>query len=172
MSVDARWRQARWAGSAPSEQLGGHLVPDGLAWVGAHGGAGVTTLAAVLGGVDVGCRWPQPDLAEPARILLVARTHASGLHTASMTLNAMREGRHPSGMTLVGVVLVADAPGSLPRSLVNRIKVLRSAAPVQRIPWIPQWRVGEQPNRLPRQVDALERQVRELGVWLGREGGR
>lgn len=156
MSVDARWRHAPAARS-------GALAPTGIGWVAAHGGSGASTLAGLLGGSDLGCRWPGPESSEPARVLLVARTHAAGLDAASRTLNAMREGRHPSGMALVGVVLVADAPGALPRVLVNRIRVLRSVAPVQRIPWIAQWRVGEQPSRLPRQVDALARMIDGAG---------
>jgi hypothetical protein len=142
----------------------------GFGWVAAHGGCGVSTLSSLLGGMDLGCRWPDRDQAEPARVLLVARTHAHGLQAASRTLNAMREGRHPAGMELVGVVLVADAPGALPRSLVNRIRVMRSIAPVHRIPWVPQWRLGEQPSRLPRQVETLEKHLRDLGATP--HGGR
>ncbi|GLY02420.1 DUF6668 family protein [Actinoplanes sp. NBRC 101535] len=165
MSVDLRRRTVSLVGRNPAATAPvGRLTPDGTGWIGAHGGAGVSTLAGLLGGADLGCRWPDPDRAEPARVFLVARTHASGLQAASQTLNAMREGRHPSGMELVALVLVADAPGSLPRALLNRVRVLRSVAPVQRIPWITEWRLGEQPRRLPRQVDLLDRQLRELGV--------
>ncbi|MFI5934080.1 DUF6668 family protein [Actinoplanes sp. NPDC051494] len=170
MSVDAQWGYADPAGAedagpAHPDRVGaGRLAPRGAAWVAAHGGSGATTLARVLGGADIGSRWPRTDRGEPARVLLVARTHAHGLEAASHTLNAMREGRHPAGMELVAVVLVADAPGSLPRPLVNRIRLLRSVAPVHRIPWIAQWRLGEQPARLPGQIERLGRQLQELGV--------
>ncbi|WP_347403754.1 DUF6668 family protein [Micromonospora sp. WMMD710] len=143
----------------------GGLSRTGVGWVAAHGGCGATTLANVLGGTDLGCRWPQPGRAEPARIFLVARTHAYGLQAASRALNAMRESRHPDGMELIGVVAVADAPGSLPRVLVSQIRLLRSVAPVHRIPWIADWRLGQHPSRLPRQVESLERRVRELGSY-------
>lgn len=138
------------------------LSRPGVAWVSAHGGCGATTLAAVLGGFDVGCRWPRADLGEPARVMLVARTHAQGLRAASRALNAIREGRHPAGMELVGLVLNADAPGRLPRALVGRIRVLRSAVPVHRVPWLEPWRNGKRLAKLPRQVTRLEQRVRNL----------
>ncbi|MFI6078683.1 DUF6668 family protein [Actinoplanes sp. NPDC051343] len=140
------------------EQRSG-LSPAGFAWVAAHGGCGATTLASVLGGVDLGCRWPQPERTEPTRVLLVARTHAGGLRAASQTLNAMREGRHPAGMKLVAVVLVADAPGGLPRILADRIRLLRSVAPVYRIPWVASWRSGQNLTTLPQPLEKLGRLV-------------
>ncbi|ASW57396.1 hypothetical protein CIK06_03400 [Plantactinospora sp. KBS50] len=127
----------------------------GFCWVAAHGGAGTTTLATVLGGLDAGCRWPEPADGEPARVLLVARTHAAGMRAASRALNAMREGRHPPGMRLVALVLVADAPGRLPIALHSRVRVLRSVAPVCRIPWIAEWRSGRTARAIPRQLVRL-----------------
>jgi hypothetical protein len=127
----------------------------GIGWVAAHGGAGTTTLAVVLGGTDLGCRWPDAARAEPGRVLLVARTHAAGLRAASRALNALREGRHPAGLELVGLVLVADAPGRLPLALARRIRVLRSVAPVKRVPWIASWRLGKQARQLPKAMAQL-----------------
>lgn len=160
-----RWQptQPQPGGAAPPGRLSEH----GVAWVSAHGGCGATTLAAVLGGVDLGCRWPQAARDEPARMFLVARTHAQGLRAASRALNAIREGRHPAGMELIGLVLVADAPGRLPRALLSRIKVLRSAAPVHRIPWIAPWRVGRNVERLPRQAVKLGQRVHALREGRG-----
>jgi hypothetical protein len=84
--------------------------------------------------------------------MLVARTNAAGMRAVSRALNALREGRHPRGMRLVGLVLVADAPGRLPSPLLRRIRVLRSVAPVHRVPWIPSWRLGRQPPRTPAEL--------------------
>lgn len=131
------------------------LSRDGIGWVAAHGGAGTTTLAIVLGGTDLGCRWPDAARAEPGRVLLVARTHAAGLRAASRALNALREGRHPAGLELAGLVLVADAPGRLPLTLTRRIRVLRSVAPVKRVPWIAAWRLGKQAKQLPKAMAQL-----------------
>jgi len=142
-----------------------HAVSDrslsarGMGWVAAHGGAGATTLSIVLGGTDLGARWPDAARAEPARVMLVARTHAQGLRAASRGMNALREGRHPAGMELVGLVLVADAPGRLPSPLVARIRLLRSIVPVWRVPWIAPWRLGNQAPDLPKQAEGLGRIV-------------
>lgn len=132
-------------------------MPDRLAWVAVHGGAGTSTLAAVFGGVDVGRSWPRPDQGEPGSILLVARTHAAGLLAVSQTLDLFRRGEHPPGLTLVAVALVADAPGRLPRQLLQRIKVIGSAVDVHRVPWVPAWRTGDLTAPVPRETAALGR---------------
>ena len=128
---------------------------DEIGWVKAHGGAGATSLAEALGGVDVGARWPDPARGEPRRIMLVGRTSARGLRAVSRALGALRDGKAPQGVDLLGVVLVADAPGRLPLGLLRRVRVVRSVARVQRVPWIPAWRVGGRPARLPRQLSVL-----------------
>jgi hypothetical protein len=142
------------------------LSADGLCWVAAHGGAGASTLAKVLGGTDVGCRWPDATCGDPARVLLVARTDVQGLRAAARVFNAVIEGRHPEGMEFAGLVLVADLPGRLPFALRSRIRMLRSRVTVWRVPWIPQWRLGRQVDRLPRQLVKLGRvvQAAERGV--------
>jgi hypothetical protein len=73
----------------------------------------------------------------------------------SQALGALKDGRAPQGIDLLAVVLVADAPGRLPLALLRRIRVLRSVARVQRVPWIPAWRTGGTPKVLPRQLDSL-----------------
>ena len=138
------------APSAPSPHQG-----ERIAWVNAHGGGGASTLAQALGGADLGTRWPEPAEGEPGDVLLVARTHAGGIRAASQALNALRMGDHPDGLRLLAVVLVADAPGRLPRQLAQRVKVLRSAAEVHRVPWVPAWRLGDEVDPLPRDVRAL-----------------
>ncbi|NLU77212.1 hypothetical protein HCA58_02150 [Micromonospora sp. HNM0581] len=131
------------------------LSADGIGWIGAHGGAGASTLTRLLGGTDIGCRWPDPALAEPAQVMVTGRTNLDGLRAVSRVLNAMREGRHPADLRLVGVVLIADLPGWLPPPLLARIRLLRSISPVYRLPWIPQLRVGAEPKQLPRQLSRL-----------------
>jgi hypothetical protein len=143
------------AGVSAPPPLRQSLSPDGVSWVAAHGGAGTSTLTTVLGGVDLGCRWPDPAQAEPARVLLVARTHAGGILAASRALNALREGRHPDGLQLIALVLVADSPGRLPQALRRQIRMLRSAVRMRQIPWIPEWRLGRTPKKLPKEVVRL-----------------
>ncbi|MEU3192982.1 DUF6668 family protein [Streptomyces sp. NPDC006992] len=135
----------------------GAAAPAGgaVSWVGAHGGAGTSTLAELAGGSDLERRLPDPAQGEPGRVLLVARTHASGLRAASRALEALHSGRHPAGVELLAVVLVADAPGRLPLHLMQRIRVLRSVADVHRVPWIPAWRGDKRSGALPKSVRVL-----------------
>ncbi|MFD8734581.1 DUF6668 family protein [Streptomyces sp. NPDC059618] len=128
---------------------------DGIGWVKAHGGSGATSLAEVFGGVEVGARWPDPARGEPRRVVLVGRTSARGLRSVSQALGALKDGDAPQGLELLAVVLVADAPGRLPLTLLRRIRVLRSVARVHRVPWIPAWRTGGSPKSVPRQLATL-----------------
>ncbi|MFF0158668.1 DUF6668 family protein [Streptomyces sp. NPDC005263] len=126
-----------------------------VSFVGAHGGAGTSTLATVYGGHDCGRDWPGP--AAPRSVLLVARTHAAGLRSALHTLEVFRHGGAPPGLDLAAVVLVADAPGRLPRPLAQRIKVIESAIDVYRVPWMPAWRLDDLTGPAPREPAALAR---------------
>ncbi|MFF4168556.1 DUF6668 family protein [Streptomyces sp. NPDC001744] len=148
---------------APSGPVPGAAVPPGaggrFSWMGAHGGAGTSTLAQVFGGHDSGLSWPDAAAGRPGNVLLVARTHASGLQAVSRILNAHRQNEIPAGVTLAAVVLVADAPGRLPRELNQRIKVIGSVVEVHRVPWVSSWRTGNLSGPLPREVAALGRLV-------------
>ncbi|TDT37393.1 hypothetical protein EV562_106169 [Streptomyces sp. BK208] len=153
------WTRGPLDGTTPSHDVDPHprvtAPARQLAWVGAHGGAGTSTLATVLGGVDGGRTWPRPDQGEPDGVLLVGRTHAAGLQAVSRALDVFRRGEQPPGLELVAVVLVADAPGRLPRALQQRIKVIGSAADVHRVPWTPAWRTGDLDTPAPKETAAL-----------------
>lgn len=76
------------------------------AWVGAHGGAGTTTLAqAVPGGADLGRRLPLEEGMTGLPAVIVCRGNARGLGAARDTA-AMAS----STTTLLGLVVVADMP--------------------------------------------------------------
>lgn len=152
-AAEAGWGQTRRPKAARGRSR------DEVGWVKAHGGAGVTSLVEALGGVDVGARWPEPARGEPRRIVLVGRTSAGGLRSVSQALGALKDGKAPQGLELLGVVLVADAPGRLPLVLLRRIRVLRSVARVHRVPWIPAWRTGGRPKHEPRQLVTLAKLV-------------
>jgi hypothetical protein len=154
----ARAAEAPWGEPRPPRRTGAKSR-DEIGWVKAHGGAGATSLAELLGGIDVGVRWPEPARGEPRRIVLVGRTSAQGLKSVSQALGALSDGKAPQGLDLVAVVLVADTPGRLPLSLLRRIRIIRSAAHVHRVPWIPAWRVGGRPRALPRQLSTLAQLV-------------
>ncbi|MFJ2257215.1 DUF6668 family protein [Streptomyces sp. NPDC087844] len=128
---------------------------SGISWVGAHGGAGATTFAGALGGTDIGHAWPVVAEGEPGDVLLLARTHLAGLQAASKALDSLRTGRHPAGIRLVALVLVADAPGRIPPELWRRVRVLRAAVRTFSVPWIPQWRVGKSAPKAPRSIVEL-----------------
>lgn len=131
--------------------------PRRFSWVATHGGAGSTTLARVFGGHDAGRNWPRPEHGEPSSVLLVGRTHAAGLDAVSHTLDIFRRGDAPPGLDLDAIVLVADAPGRLPRQLVQRVKVIGSVIDVYRVPWVPAWRTGDLTGPPPKESAALAR---------------
>ncbi|GHD94064.1 DUF6668 family protein [Streptomyces naganishii] len=139
----------------PERPAGMHLARRRFSWLATHGGAGTTTLAAVYGGHDCGRDWPGPEA--PRSVLLVARTHAAGLEAVVRALEVFRRGQAPAGLDLDAVVLVADAPGRLPRPLAQRVKPLESVIDVYRVPWVPAWRVGDLSGPPPRETAALAR---------------
>jgi hypothetical protein len=138
-------------------------APRRFSWLATHGGAGASTLAAVYGGHDCGREWPAPG--DPPSVLLVARTHAAGLESAVRTLGVFRRGEAPPGLDLDAVVLVADAPGRLPRPLAQRVRGIEAVIDVHRVPWVPEWRLGDLGGGPPRETEAL---ARLTGVGRGR----
>lgn len=106
------------------------VTAGGLFVVGAHGGAGETTIASWTGGRAAGRRWPvsatwatpgnhpRPD-GRAIDLVLVARTHARGLAAAREVLTQWAAGRLPANQ-LRGLVLIPDAPGRLPPQLAEQ----------------------------------------------------
>ncbi|WAZ23436.1 hypothetical protein STRCI_004777 [Streptomyces cinnabarinus] len=129
------------------------FTPRHYSWVGTHGGAGVTTLSRVYGGHDCGRAWPGPG--DPRSVLLVGRTHAAGLDAVLRAVADFRREPPPDGLDLDAVVLVADAPGRLPRPLAQRMKAIESVIDVYRVPWVQSWRLGRTEGPPPRETEAL-----------------
>ena len=120
-------------------------IDAGWCWYGLHGGAGVTTLlAAVPGGADLHSLPSQHG--HPAMpVVAVCRSHAGGLRAAQRWAAWVSD--HPAAVNLLGLVVVADAPGRLPRSLESTIRLVTGGYPrVWRIPFVQLWRVGEPPS--------------------------
>ncbi len=117
--------------------------PSPVFVVGTHGGAGTSTVARLLNALDSGCHWPEPPYGVRVNVLLTARTNAAGLRAASQTLAGYHARGFPEFAHLAGFVLVADAPGRLPKDLTRRIAILGSAAMVYRLPWVRDWRFSD-----------------------------
>ena len=114
--------------------------------VGAHGGAGESTVAALNPAwwAETGHGWPLVSTSPSPRVLLVARTSASGLRAAQAAATQWAAGAAPP-MTLLGLVLVADAPGRLPRALRELVRLVSGGVPrTWMLPWNEPWRLGEE----------------------------
>lgn len=110
-------------------------------WVGAHGGAGVSALTAVLRcSADADRRWPSAVWGECPNAVVVARTHLDGLHHAQDLAAQHAAGLVPPGVRLLGLVTVPAVPGRLPSTL-RRMRDLASAAfpAAWHLPWVQQW---------------------------------
>jgi hypothetical protein len=127
-----------------------HARAAGWWWVGAHGGAGVSTLHALMpDGFEAYRCWPTSTIIRPLRAVLVARTHAAGLAAARDAARQWASGQVP--IALLGLVLIADTPGRLPRRLRGSQRLLAGAVPrTWTIAWIESYRLGElDPQRPP-----------------------
>ncbi|WP_231390425.1 DUF6668 family protein [Nocardia sp. CNY236] len=98
-----------------------NAIPGGappLVWLlGAHGGAGATTLQRLLApAAECHRRWPAPAERESPYVVVVARAAVVGLSAADALLR-----QHHAGLagdsTVVGLVTVAARPGRLPAQI-------------------------------------------------------
>lgn len=135
-------------------------------WVGVHGGAGESTLAQLLAGSRAsGHAWPvaaRGDAPRPA-VVLVARTHASGLRAAQAAATEWASGEVP--VRLLGLVLIADAPGRLPRPLRDLGRLVAGGVPAAwQLPWHESWRLGDplEPSSAPSAARELLERIAEL----------
>ncbi len=117
-------------------------------WVGAHGGAGVTTLRAALGGAE--------GTAHGLPVVVVARSHRQGLSAAQHAARAY-EGPGAEDPRPLGLVVVDDAPGRLPPALCDLVRLVTGAYERSwRIPWDARLRTDPyDPAHLPRPVRRL-----------------
>ena len=153
----------------PLDRLPRRLLADdertAVWWLGAHGGAGETTLEELFSGSRAADHsWPLTDADRPpARVVLVARTHAQGLRAAQSAIREWAAG--DVQVLLLGLVLIADAPGRLPHSLRQLADLIAGGVPaVWSLPWIEAWRVGEPPapHNAPKVVRRLLEDLRVM----------
>jgi hypothetical protein len=146
------------ADQLPRRQLAREELLTPIWWIGAHGGAGETTLERLLlGSRAANHAWPvSPDLERPARTMLVARTSYTGLLAAQRALQDWGSGSVPA--QLDGLVLIADAPGKLPKELRALVGLITSIAPgsTWELPWQAEWRLG------PPTLERASRQTQQL----------
>jgi hypothetical protein len=153
----------------PLDRLARRLLDDGeqaaVWWLGAHGGAGESTLEELFSGSRAADHsWPLTGAnVAPARVVLVARTHAHGLRAAQSAIREWAAG--DAHVLLLGLVLIADAPGRLPHGLRQLADLIAGGVPaVWSIPWIEAWRVGEPPapHNAPKVVRRLLEDLRAM----------
>lgn len=141
--------------AGPQQGLLGLAAGEGMArfisdnpevfWLGVHGGAGENTMADLLGGIPCHHRWPSRSDADPtispADVFLVARQNHRGLKAAQLAAHDWAAGSHPT-ITLRGLVVIADAPGKLPRALHNLTRITAGGVPqTWTLPWIEELRL-------------------------------
>ncbi|MBW4781908.1 hypothetical protein O4160_15235 [Rhodococcus sp. IEGM 1401] len=109
----------------------------------AHGRSGAGTLAQIWAPAgDARRGWPARD--RHPHVVVVARTDRAGLDAAHDLLLQAAAGL-TGGCTLLGLALVPDAPGPLPKTLRRWADVVASAAPaVWRIPYVEDLRTHRQ----------------------------
>lgn len=151
-----------------ADQLASYDQPQraDLWWLGVHGGAGESSLAALVPewrAADHG--WPRPPGSAPARVVLTARSNMRGLRAAQTAATQWASGIVPH-VEVLGLVIVSDAPGRLPRPLREFAQLVSGGLPrTWTVPWIDSWRLGETPT-LPDSPRAVRRLVDELHAIL------
>lgn len=141
-------------------------VGSSLVWcLGAHGGSGESTLAELHGQWRAaGHAWPQDSDGNQLKVVLVARTSGRGLLAAQKTVTQWASGLTPA-IDLLGLVLVADTPGRLPRPLRELSRLLAGGVPrVWNLPWVEEWRLGGPVDETttPHPVKRLVEQIEHL----------
>ncbi|MEU8131905.1 DUF6668 family protein [Streptodolium elevatio] len=137
-----------------------HLAP--WWWVGVHGGAGVGSLQACAPQSADGDRaWPVPEGQGTARVVLVCRSNFGGLRAAQSAVRQWAAGVVPN-VAVLGLVVVADAPGRLPKPLRDLTTLVAGGVPLLwSVPWVEPWRLGHPPDpgNTPKAVVKLVAQI-------------
>lgn len=112
--------------------------------VGSHGGAGESRTADLIDGArPAGHCWPVMQDGSRPRVLLVCRTDMRGLTTAQSALTQWASGATPE-VELIGLAVLADAPGKTPKALRDFAAIIGGGAPrLWILPWVEAWRHGD-----------------------------
>ncbi|WP_460811274.1 DUF6668 family protein [Microlunatus endophyticus] len=95
--------------------------------------------------------------------VIVARSHVAGLRAAQTAARQWASGRVPS-IHLLGLIIVADAPGRLPRPLRELQQLVSGGVPrTWTVPWVEAWRTAPaDETNIPRSVRSLCDELRSL----------
>lgn len=119
------------------------LSPLQVHFVSSHGGAGASTLAALIDGTaDAGRMWPlDPSSTKGVPVVLVARTTVPGLRALQTAMQEWASGVAP--VQLLGTVLIRDIPGRAPRPILDLMKLVSSGVSnAWEIAYLPELRLG------------------------------
>jgi hypothetical protein len=129
-----------------ADRLGRRTMSGSAAlWItGAHGGAGESRIADLLPGARVTDHcWPVLQDGSAPRVLLVCRADIRGLTTARSALTQWVSGAAPE-LDLLGLAVLADAPGKTPKALRDFAAIVGGGAPrLWTLPWVEAWRHGD-----------------------------
>lgn len=156
--VPPLWRRIpEWCVAIPPCPEAGPPSPE-FWWLSAHGGAGVTTLtAAVTGSGDARRAWPA-GFGQSPYVVVVCRAHLAGLARARDLACQHAAGLAPPEVVLLGLVVVADGPGAVPKPVRRMTTLVSGAFPrLWWVDWVAQWR-----NTAPTPNSALPPSVRRL----------
>ena len=114
-------------------------------WVtGTHGGSGESRIADLINGARVTDHcWPVIEDESKPRVLLVCRADMHGLTAAQSALTQWASGAAPE-LDLLGLAVLADAPGKTPKPLRDFAAIVGGGAPrLWTLPWVEAWRHGD-----------------------------
>lgn len=129
-----------------ADRLGRRTVSGSAAlWVtGAHGGSGESRIADLIDGARITDHcWPVLQDGSKPRVLLVCRADMRGLTAARSALTQWVSGAAPA-VDLLGLTVLADAPGKTPKALRDFAAIVGGGAPrFWTLPWVESWRHGD-----------------------------
>jgi hypothetical protein len=133
-------------------------------WVtGTHGGAGESRIADLLPGArPTDHCWPVLQDGSTPRVLLVCRADMRGLTGARSALTQWASGAAPA-VDLLGLAVLADAPGKTPKALRDFAAIVGGGAPrFWTLAWVEAWRHGESTTASP--AREYQRFINDLAV--------
>ncbi|WP_228379676.1 DUF6668 family protein [Pseudarthrobacter enclensis] len=129
-------------------------------WLGVHGGAGETSLARLNKNTKpAGHHWPVT--AAGSVVVLVARSNIPGLRAARLAATEWASRSLPR-IQVAGLVVMADAPGRLPKDIRDFSRLVGGGVPhMWHFPWVDAWRYGHDiaAKDLPKEASTTLEQV-------------